>query len=152
MTIDDCRSYLREHWPEIREQLLSGTYEPQPVRRVEIPEAGRRGEEAWHTLRRRSIDPAGGAAGAARAVGTRRFPSTAMGFARGARRIRRWRRRKRYIAEGYRWVVDIDLEKFFDRVNHDRLMAKGRGAGGRQASAEADPGVSKRRGDGGRVW
>ena len=49
---------------------------------------------------------------------------------------------QQYIAEGYRWVVDLDLEKFFDRVSHDKLMAKDRGAGQRPAVAEADPGVS----------
>jgi len=52
------------------------------------------------------------------------FPITATGFGPDASAHQRWRRRSKYIAEGYRWVVDLDLEKFFDRVSHDKLMAR----------------------------
>ena len=75
MTIDDARDHLREHWPSIRSQLLEGTYQPQPVKRVEIPKPPfdrlrRRGQKARRALRRRQADPACPAAGPSSAVGS----------------------------------------------------------------------------------
>src|SRR6266481_4996111 len=69
MTIEDAKGYLREHWPSIRSHLLSGTYQPQPVKRVEIPKAGWRDQKARRTLRCRQTDPAGLAASSPEAVG-----------------------------------------------------------------------------------
>src|SRR5262249_11225887 len=68
-TVDQLGDHLKQHWPAIREQLLNGTYEPKPVRRVEIPKPeGRRGAKAWHPNRAGSLHPASGDAGAAEAV------------------------------------------------------------------------------------
>lgn len=81
MTIGEIQDYLKQHWPAIREQLLNGTYEPQPVRRVEIPcakakKAGRRrSAKAWHSFRVGSIYPASSDAGSAEAVGPDVFRS-----------------------------------------------------------------------------
>ncbi len=68
-TIDETLDDLREHWPVIREQLLRGTYQPQPVRRVEIPLAGRRGQKVGHPYGARPTDPASGVTGSAEALG-----------------------------------------------------------------------------------
>jgi len=106
MTVQQLPEYLKQHWPAIREQLLSGTYKPQPVRRVETvafvpnPQTGRRGAKAWYPDGVGSIHPAGGDAGAARQVGpdvrngsANGFSITATGFGPDARRIRRWNKR-----------------------------------------------------------
>ena len=69
MTVGEITGYLKQHWPAIREQLLSGTYKPQPVRRVEIPKPDGEGAQAWHSFGAGSIYPAGGDAGSAKAVG-----------------------------------------------------------------------------------
>src|SRR6266571_2314383 len=70
MTVGEITGYLKQHWPAIREQLLSGTYKPQPVRRVEIPKPdGGRSAKAWHSFNAGPIHPAGGDAGSAEAVG-----------------------------------------------------------------------------------
>ncbi len=92
MTVDELGGYLEQHWPAIREQLLSGTYEPKPVKRVEIPK------------------PDGGMRKLGIPTVLDRFVQQAVAQA------------QQYIAEGYGWCVDFDLEKFFDRVNHDKLM------------------------------
>src|ERR1035438_10302608 len=69
VTVDQLTDYLKQHWPVIREQLLNGTYEPKPVRRVENPEAGwRRGAKAWHPNRAGPLCPASGDAGSAEAM------------------------------------------------------------------------------------
>ena len=81
MTVDELPEYLEQHWPVIREQLLNGTYEPKPVKRVETvafvpnPEAGRRGAKAWHPDGIGSIHPAGGDAGSAKQMGPDVFRS-----------------------------------------------------------------------------
>ena len=83
MKVGELPGYLKQHWPAIREQLLSGTYEPQPVRRVEIPkpDGGVRKLGIPTVLDR--FDPAGGDAGSAKQMGRERFPSTAHGFRPG---------------------------------------------------------------------
>ena len=122
-TIDESRDDLREHWPAIREQLLRGTYKPQPVRRVEIPKPGggvrklgiptvldRLIQQAVMQVLQKRWDPT--------------FSSNSFGFRPGRSPHQAVTQAQAYTAEGYQWVVDIDLEKFFDRVNHDRLMAR----------------------------
>jgi len=122
MTVQQLPDYLKQQWPEIREQLLSGTYQPQPVQRVEIekPEGGMR-KLGIPTVVDRFVQQA------VLQVLQKRWDPTFSDHSYGFRPKRSARpavqQAQRYIAEGYRWVVDLDLEKFFDRVNHDRLLA-----------------------------
>ncbi len=114
MRVDDLSAYLKEHWPAIRAQLLDGTYKPQPVRRVEIPKAsGGVRPLGIPTVLDRLIQQAVMQVLQADWDGT--FSETSFGF-------RPKERAQAYIASRYAVVVDIDLEKFFDRVNHDVLM------------------------------
>jgi len=123
MTVEEAKSYLREHWPEIRSQLLGGTYQPQPVRRVEIPKpdggvrklgvpcvVDRLIQQALLQVLQGRWDPT--------------FSEASFGFRPGRSAHQAVAQTQRYIAEGYNVVVDLDLEKFFDRVNHDSLMAR----------------------------
>jgi RNA-directed DNA polymerase len=123
MTIDDAKSYLREHWPDIRSQLLVGTYRPQPVKRVEIPKpdggvrklgvpcvVDRLIQQALLQVLQKRWDPM--------------FSEHSYGFRPGRSAHQAVAQAQRYVAEGYSVVVDLDLEKFFDRVNHDGLMAR----------------------------
>src|SRR3954462_2500459 len=120
-TIDETRDYLREHWPTIRQQLLSGTYRPQPVRRVEIakPDGGVR-KLGIPTVLDRLIQQAILQVLQGRWDPT--FSEHSFGFRPGRSAHQAVAQAQSYVAEGYEWVVDIDLEKFFDRVNHDILM------------------------------
>jgi RNA-directed DNA polymerase len=120
-TIDETRDYLREHWPIIREQLLNGTYKPQPVRRVEIakPDGGVR-KLGIPTVLDRLIQQAILQVLQGRWDPT--FSEHSYGFRPGRSAHQAVAQAQSYVAEGYKWVVDIDLEKFFDRVNHDILM------------------------------
>ena len=95
MTVDQLGDYLKQHWPVIREQLLNGTYEPKPVRRVEIPKPDGGGvRKAWHwPTVLESLHPASGDAGSAEAVECDASPFTAMGFDRVGRHIKPWRKR-----------------------------------------------------------
>ena len=99
MTVGGIKDYLKQHWPAIREQLSSGTYKPQPVRRVEIPR------------------PDGGV----RKLG---IPTVLDRFIQQAVMQVLQSKWDRTFSEGYRWCVNLDLEKFFDRVSHDKLMAR----------------------------
>ena len=123
MTVDGIADYLKQHWPAIREQLLSGAYQPKPVRRVEIPkpDGGVRKlgiptvldrfiQQAVMQVLQRQWDPT--------------FSDHSYGFRPGRSAHQAVAQAQRYIAEGHSWCVDLDLEKFFDRVNHDKLMGQ----------------------------
>ena len=123
LTIDDTHDYLREHWLTIRKTLLEGSYTPQPVKRVEIPKpdggvrklgvpcvVDRLIQQALLQVLQKQWDPT--------------FSEYSYGFRPRRSAHQAVAQAQVYIAEGYDYVVDIDLEKFFDRVNHDRLMAR----------------------------
>ncbi len=123
MTVNQLDDYLKQQWPTILEQLLSGTYKPKPVKRVEIPkpDGGVRNlgiptvlcrfvQQAVMQVLQRQWDPT--------------FSNHSYGFRPGRSAHQAVAQAQRYIAEGYNWVIDLDLEKFFDRVNHDKLMAQ----------------------------
>jgi len=122
MKVGELSDYLKQHWPSIREQLLRGTYQPQPVRRVEIPKPdGGVRKLGIPTVLDRFIQQA------VMQVLQRRWDPTFSEHSHGFRPKRSAHqavaKAQQYIAAGHRWVVDLDLEKFFDRVNHDKLMA-----------------------------
>jgi RNA-directed DNA polymerase len=123
MTVDELPEYLKQHELEIGEQLRNGTYQPQPVKRVEIRKPDGTGmrklgiptvldrfvQQAVLQVLQKRWDPT--------------FSEHSHGFRPGRSARQAVHEAQQYIAEGYRWVVDLDLEKFFDRVNHDRLIA-----------------------------
>ena len=123
MTVGGITAYLKQHWPAIREQLLNGTYEPRPVRRVEIPKPDggvrklgiptvldRLIQQAVMQVLQRQWDPT--------------FSESSYGFRPGRSAQQAVAQAQKHIAEGHGWCVDLDLEKFFDRVNHDELMGQ----------------------------
>jgi RNA-directed DNA polymerase len=123
MEVSQLRSYLRERWAEIREQILSGSYEPRPVRRVDIPKPGggtrmlgiptvldRLIQQAIHQI----LSP----------LWEEGFSAHSYGFRPGRSAAQAVKAAQGHVRSGQRWVVDVDLEKFFDRVNHDVLMAR----------------------------
>jgi RNA-directed DNA polymerase len=121
MTFEDLTPYLKEHWPRIRAQLLDGNYQPQPVRRVEIPKAsGGKRPLGIPTVLDRFIQQA--VMQVLQADWDRTFSEASFGFRPGRSAHQAVAKAQAYIASGHDVVVDFDLEKFFDRVNHDILM------------------------------
>jgi RNA-directed DNA polymerase len=123
MTVEALKPYLKAHWPEIKQQLLDGRYRPQPVRKVEIPKPGggvrmlgipcvldRLIQQALHQVLSPVFEPT--------------FSAHSYGFRPGRSAAQAVQQARTYMEEGRRWVVDVDLEQFFDRVNHDILMSR----------------------------
>ena len=123
MTVDQLEPYLREHWPALREQLLTGRYQPSAVRRHEIPKSDggvrvlgiptaldRFVQQLLLQVLQPIFDP--------------KFSEHSHGFRPGRGAHDAVREAHQYLQAGFHWVVDVDLEKFFDRVNHDVLMGK----------------------------
>ena len=124
ITVDELLAYCREHWSRIREEIRSGEYHPAPVRKVEIPKPGGKGTRMLGipTVLDRMIQQA------LLQVLTPLFEPTfskwSFGFRPGRSALGAVSWSRLHMTAGYRWVVDLDLEKFFDRVNHDILMSR----------------------------
>ena len=124
MTVEQLRAYLREHWLGIKEELLAGDYQPQPVRKVEIPKPGSKGmrmlgiptvvdrliQQALHQVLSPLFEVS--------------FSESSYGFRPRRSAQQAVLKAREYVRAGRRWVVDLDLEKFFDRVNHDVMMSR----------------------------
>jgi RNA-directed DNA polymerase len=122
MRTEQLPGYLRANWKRVKQELLSGTYAPQPLRRVEIPKSSGEGmrklgiptvldrfvQQAMQQVLQRHLD--------------KTFSESSYGFRPGRSAHQAVEQAQKYVGSGLRWVVDIDLEKFFDRVNHDILM------------------------------
>jgi len=121
--VGELKDYLKAHWSMHKQELLDGIYQPQPVRKVEIPKPGggvrqlgiptvldRLIQQALHQVLSPVFEPG--------------FSESSYGFRPGRNAGQAVLKTREYVEAGYRWVVDIDLEAFFDRVNHDMLMAR----------------------------
>src|ERR1700688_1942258 len=123
MTVVGIKDYLKQHWPAIREQLLNGTYEPKPVRRVETPKPdGGVRKLGIPTVLNRFIQQA--VMQVLQRRWDRTFSECSYGFRPGRSAHQAVAQAQQYIADGHGWVIDLDLERFFDRVNHDKLMGQ----------------------------
>jgi len=123
MTVEKLPGYLKKHWPQIREQLLQGRYQPKPVRRVEIPKpTGGMRKLGIPTVLDRFIQQA--VMQELQKYWDPTFSAHSYGFRPGRKAHQAVAQAQQYVAQGYGWVVDLDLEKFFDRVNHDKLMGR----------------------------
>ena len=123
VTTGELKGFLQQHWQHIKQQLLTGSYRPQPVRKVEIPKPGggmrmlgipcvidRLIQQAMHQVLSEQFEP--------------RFSPHSYGFRPGKSAVQAVQQARDYVESGKRWVVDMDMEKFFDRVNHDILMSR----------------------------
>ena len=123
MTVEELPDYLKRKWPKIRGQLMGGTYKPHPVKRKEIPKPGggirqlgiptvldRFIQQALLQVLQQDWDAT--------------FSNSSFGFRPKRSAHQAIKRSQDYIMKGYLWVVDMDLEKFFDRVNHDKVMSE----------------------------
>jgi RNA-directed DNA polymerase len=123
MSVDELSVHLKANWPGIRAQLVAGTYQPKPVKRVEIPKPdGRKRLLGIPTVVDRFIQQA--VAQVVQQQWEPHFHLNSYGFRPGRNAHQAMRHAQATIRQGYGWVVDIDLEAFFDRVNHDRLMVR----------------------------
>ena len=124
MTVEALWRWLQANWPRVKAQLLEGTYRPAPVRKVEIPKPGGKGmrqlgiptaldrliQQALHQVLQGIFDSD--------------FSEHSYGFRPNRSAHDAVKQARQYVSDGKRWVVDLDLEKFFDRVNHDILMSR----------------------------
>src|SRR5271166_2350797 len=123
LTVSEFKPWLQRHWARVRQDLLTGVYQPEAVRKVEIPKPqggvrtlgiptvlDRLIQQALHQVLQPLFEP--------------EFSASSYGFRPGRNAHQAVETARGYVAEGRRWVVDLDLEKFFDRVNHDILMAR----------------------------
>jgi RNA-directed DNA polymerase len=123
MKIDELREFLKQNWLDIKASILQGTYKPKPVRRVEIPKPnGGTRLLGIPTVLDRLIQQA--IAQELSLIFEKGFSNNSFGFRHGRSAKDAVKQANAYINEGYTWVVDLDLEKFFDRVNHDILMSR----------------------------
>lgn len=123
MTVEELPAYLRDHWEEIRASVLDTTYAPSPVRRVEIPKPnGGVRLLGIPTVLDRMIQQA--ILQYLQPEWDRTFSNSSFGFRPGRSAHKAVAKAQSHLAAGYRFVVDFDLEKFFDRVNHDVLMSR----------------------------
>jgi RNA-directed DNA polymerase len=123
MSVDELPRHLKEHWPEIRAHLIAGAYRPQPVKRVEIPKPdGKKRPLGIPTVVDRFIQQA--IAQIISAEWEPHFHPSSYGFRPGRSAHQAVRQVQADIRAGHAWVVDTDMEAFFDRVNHDRLMVR----------------------------
>ena len=123
MTVKELRPYLKEHWLEVRQALDEQSYQPKPVRRVEIPKPdGGMRQLGIPTVVDRLLEQA--IAQVMTPLFEPRFSPYSYGFRPGRSAHEAVKQAQEYVQAGNEWAVDIDLEKFFDRVNHDMLMAR----------------------------